>query len=159
MINTKDIVIKIYRFGNKTFYDVKNPFIKKLRNLLYKLLYFFISKMLFNCEINVRAKIGKNLQLPHHGNSVIVDNATIGDNVIIRPQVIIGKTKKDGSYAATIGNNVDIGVGAKILGNITIGDNVVIGAGAVVVKNVPPNVTVVGVPAEIVNKKINSFIS
>lgn len=114
--------------------------------------------MLFNAEIYPKAKIGKNLQLPHHGNGVIIDDATIGDNVIIRPQVIIGKTFKGGSKCATIGNNVDIGVGAKILGNISIGDNVKIGALAVVIKDVPSNVTVVGIPAEIVSRSKSSAV-
>lgn len=151
----EEIVIKIYRLGNKT-YKLKNPIVKKFYNILYKVSYFTISKLLFNCEILAKANIGKNLQLPHHGNGVIIDNATIGDNVIIRPQVIIGKTIKGGSKAPTIGNNVDIGVGAKVLGNITIGDNVMIGANAVILKDVPSNCTVVGIPGKIVKTKDSS---
>ncbi|MGG0744641.1 serine acetyltransferase [Priestia megaterium] len=148
----KNVVLSIYRYGHWVCYNVQNPIICKLLNIPYKLLFFLVGKMIFNNEIYVKAKIGKNLQLPHHGNGVIIDNATIGDNVIIRPHVVIGKTYKGGSKCATIGNNVDIGVGAKILGDITIGDNVMIGANAVVVKDVPSNVTVVGVPAQIVQK-------
>lgn len=149
----KNIEIAIYRYGNWVYNNIKNPILKKILNIPYKLLYFFVSKLLFNCEILAKARIGENLQLPHHGNGVIIDNAVIGNNVIIRPQVIIGKTIKGGSQAATIGNNVDVGVGAKILGNITIGDNVMIGANAVLVNDVPPNCTVVGIPAKIVKQK------
>lgn len=152
----RGIVVNIYRYGHWVYYNVKNPLLRLICNVPYKFLFFFVSKMLFNCEIFPAAKIGKNLQLPHHGNGVIIDKAVIGDNVIIRPHVVIGKTYKGGSNAATIGNNVDIGVGAKILGDITIGDNVLIGANAVVVKDVPSNVTVVGIPAKIVSKNTNA---
>ncbi|MDM5211563.1 serine acetyltransferase [Peribacillus sp. NJ4] len=153
----KNIIFSIYRYGHWVFY-IKNPIIRFIFNIPYKFLFFTVSKMLFNAEIYPKAKIGKNLQLPHHGNGVIIDDATIGDNVIIRPQVIIGKTFKGGSKCATIGNNVDIGVGAKILGNISIGDNVKIGALAVVIKDVPSNVTVVGIPAEIVSRSKSSAV-
>lgn len=149
----KNPEIKIYRFGNWIYYHVKIPVIRQFLNMIYKFLYFLISKQIFNVEINAKATIGKNINLPHHGNGVIIGQAVIGDNVIIRPQVIIGKTIKSGSKVPIIGNNVDIGAGAKILGNITIGHNVKIGANAVVIKDVPSNSTVVGIPGKVIIKQ------
>ena len=85
---------------------------------------------------------------------VIGETAIIGDNVTMFHGVTLGGTGKEkGKRHPTIGNNVFIGSGAKLLGNITIGDNVKIGANAVVLKDVPSNVTVVGIPGKIV--KIN----
>ncbi|MCM3652929.1 serine O-acetyltransferase [Metabacillus litoralis] len=106
-----------------------------------------------HAEIPRQTPIGKNLRLPHNGNGVIVvRESTIGNNVVIRPQVIIGRTIKDGINAPKIGNNVDIGVGVKILGDVTIGDNVKIGANAVVVKDIPANCTAIGIPATVIKK-------
>jgi len=82
---------------------------------------------------------------------VIGETAEIGNNVTLYQGVTLGGTGKEkGKRHPTIGNNVVIGAGAKILGNITIGDNVKIGAGSVVLRDVPSNCTVVGVPGKIV---------
>ncbi len=85
---------------------------------------------------------------------VIGETAEIGDDCTIYHQVTLGGTGKD-KYKRhpTVGNNVLIGAGSKVLGPINIGNNVKIGAGAVVLKNVPDNVTVVGVPCDRVIKK------
>ena len=85
-----------------------------------------------------------------HGFSTIISARSIGGNAWINQQVTIGYTGND--ECPTIGDNVRITAGAKVLGNITVGDNVVIGANAVVVKNVPSNCTVVGVPAYIIKR-------
>ncbi|MBA3942960.1 MAG: hypothetical protein H0X37_00190 [Herpetosiphonaceae bacterium] len=84
-----------------------------------------------------------------HGFSTIIAAKSIGENCWINQQVTIGYSRDE---CPTIGNNVVITAGAKVLGNISIGDNTVIGANAVVVKNVPPNCTVVGVPAYIIKR-------
>ena len=94
-------------------------------------------------------KIGKALIL-QHAFSTIISAKSIGDYCKINQQVTIGYANNDD--APTIGNNVKIHAGAKVIGGISIGDNVVIGANAVVVKDVPHNCTVVGVPAYIVRK-------
>ncbi len=86
-----------------------------------------------------------------HGFSTIITAKSIGENCWINQQVTIGFV--EGSDCPTIGNNVKITAGAKVLGSVTLGDNAVIGANAVVVKNVPPNCTVVGVPAYIVRRE------
>lgn len=89
--------------------------------------------------------------LPHGLNGIVIsDKAHIGKNATILQQVTIGVKSLDGS-APQIGNNVFIGAGAKIIGDIKIGNNVKIGANAVVVKDVPDNCTVVGNPARIIN--------
>lgn len=99
-------------------------------------------------EIHPGATIGKNLFIDHGLCVVIGETAIVGDNVTMFHGVTLGGTGKEkGKRHPTIGNNVFIGSGAKILGNIKIGDNVKIGANAVVLKNVPSNSTVVGVPA------------
>ena len=103
-------------------------------------------------EIHPGAIIGNNLFIDHGMGVVIGETCIIGDNVIIYHGVTLGATGKDiGKRHPNIGNNVVIGAGAKVLGNIKVGDNVKIGAGAVVLNDIRDNVTVVGVPAKEVN--------
>jgi serine O-acetyltransferase len=85
-----------------------------------------------------------------HGICTIIAAKTIGENCFINQQVTIGY--KDKMNSPTIGNNVVIASGSKVIGGVTIGDNVTIGANAVVVKNVPENCVVVGVPAYIIKR-------
>ena len=102
-------------------------------------------------EIHPGATIGKGLFIDHGTGVVIGETAIIGNNATLFHGVTVGGTGKEkGKRHPTIGNNVFIGSGAKILGNIIIGDNVKIGANAVILKNVPSNVTIVGVPGKIV---------
>lgn len=105
-------------------------------------------------EIHPGASIGKGFFIDH-GNGVVIGETTIiGDNVTIYQGVTLGGTGKDtGKRHPTIGNNVTIGAGAKVLGPFTVGDNSKIGASAVVLKEVPPNCTVVGNPGRIVRRK------
>ena len=103
-------------------------------------------------EIHPAAKIGKNLFIDHGVGVVIGETTIIGDNCTIYQGVVLGGTGKEkGKRHPTIKNNVVIGAGSIILGNITIEDNVKIGAGAVVLENVPKNSTVVGMKARIIN--------
>lgn len=104
-------------------------------------------------EIHPGAQIGKGLFIDH-GNGVIIGETTIiGDNVTLYQGVTLGGTGKEhGKRHPTIGNNVMISAGAKILGSFTIGDNSKIGAGSVVLSEVPPNSTVVGVPGRVVKR-------
>lgn len=103
-------------------------------------------------EIHPGASIGKNLFIDHGTGVVIGETAVIGDNVTMFHGVTLGGTgnEKDKKRHPTIGNNVFIGSGAKILGNITIGNNVKIGANAVVLKDVEDDRTVVGIPGYVV---------
>ncbi len=104
-------------------------------------------------EIHPGAQIGKGLFIDH-GNGVIIGETTIiGDNVTLYQGVTLGGTGKEhGKRHPTIGNNVMISAGAKVLGSFTIGDNSKIGAGSVVLSQVPPCSTVVGVPGRVVKR-------
>ena len=102
-------------------------------------------------EIHPGAQIGKGFFIDH-GNGVIIGETTIiGDNVTLYQGVTLGGTGKEhGKRHPTIGNNVMISAGAKVLGSFTIGENSKVGAGSVVLQPVPPNCTVVGVPGRVV---------
>lgn len=133
----------------------------RIAHLLFKLkipiIPRFISQFtrhLTGIEIHPGAKIGKGLFIDHGMGVVIGETTVIGNNVTLFQGVTLGGTGKEkGKRHPTIGNNVVIGAGAKVLGNIRIGDNVQIGANAVVIKDVPPNCTVVGVPGRITKRE------
>jgi|GEM_PF-299462 len=102
-------------------------------------------------EIHPGAQIGKRLFIDHGSGVVIGETAIVGDDCTIYQGVTLGGTGNEtGKRHPTIGNNVMIGAGAKILGNITIGNNCKIGGGSVVLKDIPDNCTVVGIPGHIV---------
>ena len=104
-------------------------------------------------EIHPGATIGKGFFIDHGSGVVIGETTIIGDNVTLYQGVTLGGTGKEfGKRHPTIGNNVMISVGAKVLGSFTVGDNSKIGAGSVVIEEVPPNCTVVGVPGRIVKQ-------
>lgn len=104
-------------------------------------------------EIHPGAQIGKGFFIDH-GNGVIIGETTIiGDNVTLYQGVTLGGTgKEQGKRHPTLGNNIMVGAGAKVLGSCTIGDNCKIGAGSVVLSDVPPGSTVVGVPGRVVKR-------
>ena len=105
-------------------------------------------------EIHPGAKIGRRLVIDHGTGVVIGETAEIGDDCLIYQGVTLGGTGKDvGKRHPTIGNNVMISSGAKVLGPFKVGDNSRIAAGAVVLDEVPPNCTVVGVPARVVRRE------
>ena len=102
-------------------------------------------------EIHPGAKIGKRLVIDHGMGIVIGETAEVGDDCLIYHGVTLGGTGKDsGKRHPTIGNNVLIGTGAKVLGPFTVGDNSRIAANSVVLSEIPPDSTAVGVPAHIV---------
>lgn len=110
-------------------------------------------------EIHPGAQIGKGFFVDHGHGVVIGETAIVGDNVTLYQGVTLGGTgKEQGKRHPTVGNNVMIGAGAKVLGNVYIGNNCKIGAGSVVLGDVPDNATVVGVPGKIVvlnDKKVD----
>lgn len=144
--------LQIYRFGH-----LRYKFKIKLIRIPLAILHLILAKigeMLFGVTIGVAAKIGKRLTIEHSGAIVIHGGTQIGDDCIIRQGVTIGNRRLDSPLdAPTIGNNVNIGAGAKILGAVNIGDNAVIGANAVVIKDVPPDSIAVGIPAKILPAK------
>ena len=110
-------------------------------------------RFLTGIEIHPGAIIGRRFFIDHGTGIVIGETAEIGDDVLLYQGVTLGGTGKDkGKRHPTLKNNIVVGAGAKILGNITIGNNVKIGAGSVVLRSVPEGATVVGVPAKIVNR-------
>ncbi|HTL70332.1 MAG TPA: serine O-acetyltransferase EpsC [Candidatus Eisenbacteria bacterium] len=111
-------------------------------------------RWLTGIEIHPGARIGKGFFIDHGMGVVIGETTVIGDNVTIFQGATLGGTgKQRGKRHPTIGNNVVIGAGAKVLGAITIGDFVSIGANAVVLRDVPPNSTVVGVPGRVTRRE------
>lgn len=114
-----------------------------------------ISRFFTGIEIHPAATIGRRFFIDHGMGVVIGETAVIGDDVLIYQGVTLGGTGKDtGKRHPTISNNVVIGAGAKVLGNILIGSGCRIGAGSVVIESVPEFSTVVGIPGRIVHQKI-----
>lgn len=132
----------------------------RLAHKLYLRKHYFIARWISQrtvrktgIEIHPGATIGKGLFIDHGHGVVIGETAIIGDNVTLYQGVTLGGTGKEkGKRHPTIGNNVMISAGAKVLGSFTIGENSKIGAGSVVLSEVPPNSTVVGVPGRIVKR-------
>jgi serine O-acetyltransferase len=116
-----------------------------------KLLKTFI-RVVYGATIPYKSTIGDGTIFPHGGSGVIIhENARIGNNCKILPNVVIGG-RSGNTKVPIIGNNVLIGAGAVIIGDVEIGDNSSIGANAVIIKNVPANSIAVGVPAKIIKK-------
>jgi serine O-acetyltransferase len=110
-----------------------------------------INRFLTGIEIHPGATIGRRFFIDHGSGVVIGETTEIGDNCLLYQGVTLGGTGAErGKRHPTLGNNVVVGTGAKVLGNIRVGDNVRIGAGSVVVHAVPDNSTVVGVPGRVV---------
>ncbi len=144
-------VILVYRFG-RWRYTIKRRGLRMPFSFLYKILFLFI-QIITGIELPCEAKVGKRFTIEHFGNIIVSGDAVFGDDVIIRNGVTVGLKQTGIRGSPTIGNRVDIGVGAKLLGPIQIGDDVAIGANAVVIKDVPANSIAVGVPAKIIPRK------
>ena len=141
----------IYRFG-RWRYQVRPALLRKLFSLIYRVLYKMV-QIVTGIELPCEVPIGKNFCIEHSGGIVVSGFAKFGDNCRIRNGVVVGLSRVSDPCAPVFGNNVDIGAGAKVLGNIRIGNNVCIGANAVVLQDVPDNCIAVGVPATIKRRK------
>jgi serine O-acetyltransferase len=136
--------IVLYRFAH-WLHTLGLPFVPRFIS--------HIARLLTGIEIHPGAKIGKGAFIDHGMGIVIGETTIIGDYVLIYQGVTLGGTGKEtGKRHPTLGDNVIVGAGAKVLGNIQIGNNVRIGAGSVVLKDVPSDCTVVGVPGRIVHR-------
>lgn len=145
------LIIKIFIYGKKHL--LRNSIWDKFNYIIYKLLNSLFIIGLFNTEIKASDSISNNIILYHPYGIVINPLSVIEDNVIIRQQVTIGnKGMEDTNGCPKIEKNVEIGAGAKIIGNITIGHDSVIGANAVVTKSFPPYSIIVGVPGKNIHK-------
>ncbi len=138
-------VMVVYRFG-RWRYGVRPPVFRKLLSAIYRVL-FKLVQILTGVELPCEVELGRNFVIDHFGGIVVSGYARFGDNCRIRNGVVVGLARTDDPCAPHIGDNVDIGAGAKVLGRIRIGNNVAIGANAVVLCDVPDNCVAVGVPA------------
>ena len=112
-----------------------------------------ITRFMTGVEIHPAAQLGRRLFIDHAMGVVIGETTVLGDDCVLYQGVTLGGTGNEtGKRHPTLGNNVMVGTGAKVLGNITIGDNVKIGGNSVVVRDVPSNCTVVGIPGRIVRR-------
>ncbi len=126
-------------------------FFHRLNLVLIPRLISQFNRFITGIEIHPGAKIGESCFIDHGMGVVIGETAEIGDNVTLYQGVTLGGTGKEkGKRHPTVGNNVVIGSGAKVLGDLTIGENSRLGAGSVVLDDVPSNATVVGIPGRIV---------
>lgn len=131
---------------NHALWKMKVPFLPRALSQ--------IARLLTGIEIHPGAQIGKGLFIDHGMGVVVGETSIVGDNVTLFQGVTLGGTGKEtGKRHPTIGSNVVIGAGAKVLGNIMVGDNSYIGANAVILRDVPPNATVVGVPGHITRQE------
>lgn len=137
----------VYRFGAWR-YGIRPRVLRLPFSAAYHVLYKLV-QIFAGIELPCEVKIGRNFVIDHFGGIIVSGYAQFGDDCRLRPGVVIGLARVDEPCAPRFGNNVDVGAGAKVLGNITIGDNVRIGANAVVVRDVPSNSIAVGIPAVI----------
>jgi serine O-acetyltransferase len=138
-------VMVVYRFG-RWRYSVRPALVRKLFSFIYHALFKMV-QIITGIELPCEAEVGCNFVIDHFGGIIISGDAKFGDNCRIRNGVVVGLRHVEDKRAPVIGDNVDIGSGAKLLGPIRIGNNVLIGANAVVMVDVPDNSIAVGVPA------------
>lgn len=141
----------VYRFG-RWRYRVRPAPLRKLLSLLYKMAYKGV-QILTGIELPCEVPLGPGFVIEHAGGIVISGFARFGSGCRLRNGVVVGLARVEDPCAPQIGDNVDIGAGAKLLGRIRIGNNVSIGANAVVITDVPDNCIAVGVPAVIKPRK------
>ena len=135
----------VYRFGNWR-YGIRPAWLRKPFSLLYRLARTAV-QIAAGIELHCETRVGRRLLIEHFGGIIVSGDAVIGDDVVIRQGVTIGLRTTGRRGAPVIGDRVDIGAGAKLLGHIRIGNDAVIGANAVVLCDVPDGALAVGIPA------------
>jgi serine O-acetyltransferase len=141
----------IYRFG-RWRYTIRWRWLRMPFSFLYKVLKP-VFEILTGIELPCEVTLGRRFRIDHFGGIIISGDAVFGDDCVVRNGVTVGLKHTGHRAAPVLGNRVDIGAGAKILGAIRIGDDVLIGANAVVLTDVPPNFIAVGVPARLLPRK------
>lgn len=141
----------VYRFG-RWRYGIRSRVVRAPFSLLYKLLKFF-SEMLLGIELPCEAVVGRGFVIEHVGGIVISGDAVFGEDCVIRNGVTVGLRNRGVRGSPRIGDRVDIGAGAKLLGPIRVGNDVAIGANAVVLCDVPDGCIAVGVPARVLARR------
>ncbi|MBD2485202.1 serine O-acetyltransferase [Planktothrix sp. FACHB-1365] len=144
--------VVVQRFGVWRM-QIKSLMFRAPLSFLYRMLYRKIRNT-YGIELPYSVELGRRVIVEHQHGIVIHGNSVIGDDCIIRQGVTLGNRYLDQPFhAPKLGKRVNIGAGAKILGNVTIGDDVCIGANAVVLSDIPSGETVVGIPAQIIRSK------
>lgn len=141
----------VHRFGAWR-YTIHMGLIRKPLSFVYKFA-FKVVQILTGIELPCEAVVGRGTRIDHFGGIVVSGYAVIGDGCVLRQGVTIGLRHVDDVVAPRLGNFVNIGAGAKILGQVRIGDHVDIGANAVVLCDVPSYCSAVGIPARIIPKR------
>ena len=144
-------VMAVYRFG-RWRYTISNRLLRLPFSFLYRILKV-LSQILTGIDLPCEVTVGRRFLIEHFGDIIISGDAVFGDDVVIRNGVTVGLRRTGVRGAPIIGNRVDIGAGAKILGPVRIGDDVAIGANAVVLTDVPAHSIAVGVPAKIIPRQ------
>ena len=147
-------VMLVYRFG-RWRYGIRWRWLRLPFSLLYKIL-FVLVQILTGIELPCEVILGRRFKIEHFGGIIISGDAVFGDDVVIRNGVTVGLRHTGIRGSPVIGDRVDIGAGAKILGKIRIGHDVAIGANAVVITDVPDNHLAVGVPARLIPKQVSN---
>lgn len=148
-------VMLVYRFG-RWRYTVQPRPLRLPLSFVYRVLKL-LSQILTGIDLPCEAVVGRRFCIEHFGGIIISGDTVFGDDCIIRNGVTVGLRRTGQRGAPVIGDRVDIGAGAVILGDIRIGDDVSIGANAVVLESVPDNSIAVGVPAQIRPKRARAI--
>lgn len=138
----------IYRFG-RWRYGVRPAPLRRVLSLVYKFAKV-AGQIVTGIDLPCETRVGRRLLIEHFGGIIISGDSVIGDDVVIRQGVTLGLRHRGVAGAPTLGNRVEVGAGATLLGPIHIGDDAVIGANAVVLSNVPAGALAVGIPARII---------
>jgi serine O-acetyltransferase len=144
-------VMLVYRFG-RWRYGISNRVVRWPLSVLYKLLKV-LSQILTGIDLPCEVRLGRRFLIEHFGGIVISGDAVFGDDCVVRNGVTVGLRHRGVRGAPVIGDRVDIGAGAKVLGPIRIGNDVAIGANAVVIQDVPDHCIAVGVPARVIQRR------
>lgn len=149
-VSTAEILLAYPGFHARQYHRLAHTLLKWHIPVLPRLI-SHIGRFCTGIEIHPGATIGEGFFVDHGMGVVIGETSVIGDNVTLYQGVTLGGTSQQHvKRHPTLGNNVVVGVGAQVIGDITIGDNAKVGAGSVVITSVPPNATVVGVPGRVV---------
>lgn len=145
--------LAVHRFGNWRM-GIQSKLVRAPFSLTYKALER-ACRIAYGIELPYSAKVGHGVVIEHQGDIVVHGKSEIGDGCVLRQGVTLGARNRMNApnEAPILGKNVDVGCGAKILGNVTVGDNAVVGANAVVLDDVPPGKLAVGVPAKARDRK------
>jgi serine O-acetyltransferase len=144
-------VMAVYRFG-RWRYQIRRRWMRMPFSAAYRILWLLV-EILTGIELPCEAIVGRRFRIDHFGGIIISGDAVFGDDCVIRNGVTVGLRNTGERGSPIIGNRVDVGAGAKILGSIRIGDDVAIGANAVVLTDVPPRSIAVGIPARVLPRK------